>query len=161
MVTSIKGNDTSTFGGQVVIPSPAFSAYLSANQSIATSTYTKLEIDTVDFDTSSDYDNTTDYRFTPSVAGYYQVTALASTSGLANATVHFINIYKNGSIFARGSRFANGATAGTQSVATKLIYMNGTTDYLEFYVFHNHGSSLNTIAGADFTYASAILVRAV
>jgi len=65
MVTSIKGNDTSTFGGNidvtgnVVTDAPAFSAYLSANQSITTSTYTKLQIDTVDFDTSSDYDNTT------------------------------------------------------------------------------------------------------
>jgi len=51
---------------------PTFRAYLGSNQSISAVTGTKLNFDTEMWDTNSNYD-TTNKRFTPSVAGYYQV----------------------------------------------------------------------------------------
>jgi hypothetical protein len=52
---------------------PAFRAYNNANQNITASTFTKVLLQVEDFDTASCFDNTTNYRFTPTVAGYYQV----------------------------------------------------------------------------------------
>jgi hypothetical protein len=43
---------------------PAFQAYLSASQSLAYDTGTKVTFDTEDFDTDGAYDNSTNYRFT-------------------------------------------------------------------------------------------------
>ena len=53
---------------------PAFSATrTSTNQSFTSAVWTKVECQTEEFDTASAYDNATNFRFTPQVAGYYQV----------------------------------------------------------------------------------------
>jgi hypothetical protein len=56
------------------ISGPAFSAYSSGVVSLPASTFTKIPIDTEEFDTANCF-NTSTYRFTPTVAGYYQVNA--------------------------------------------------------------------------------------
>ena len=55
---------------------PAFGVYMSGNQSIGSTGNSKVAFDTKTFDTNNNYDNTTNYRFTPTVAGYYQVNAI-------------------------------------------------------------------------------------
>ena len=55
--------------GSVAGNGPAFSAYRSTNQAAANNTFTKIQPNVEEFDTNSNYDNTTNYRFTPSVAG--------------------------------------------------------------------------------------------
>ena len=50
---------------------PAFEAYLSSSQSVSDNVQTKVQIDTKVFDTNNAYDNSTNYRFTPGVAGKY------------------------------------------------------------------------------------------
>ena len=49
---------------------PAFNATMSS-QSIPNATYTKLEFGTEVVDTNSAYDNSSNYRFTPTTAGKY------------------------------------------------------------------------------------------
>jgi hypothetical protein len=51
----------SGFGGA---NTPYFSVYLSANQNISSSTWTKLQHNTVHVDSASGFDNTTNYRYT-------------------------------------------------------------------------------------------------
>ena len=48
---------------------PAFRAYKSSNSEISHNTWTKVTFDSEHFDTNSNYDNSTNYRFTPTVAG--------------------------------------------------------------------------------------------
>ena len=60
------------------VAAPAFSAYLSNNQSISGATWTKVNLNVKVFDTASAFDNTTNYRFQPTVAGYYSVTSFFS-----------------------------------------------------------------------------------
>ena len=84
---------------------PAFSAFASAGQTIANSTFTKISLNSETFDTNACFDSTTNYRFTPNVAGYYQINAAlwynaASTSGLT-----VLSIYKNGSEYKLGVSF--------------------------------------------------------
>ena len=135
---------------------PAFSAYLGSNQSITSSVFTKIQCNTEQFDTNSNYDNATNYRFTPTVAGYYQINGkFAST---VSTTLLVITIYKNGSEFIRGAdnRVSQGASSTVQVNA--LVYCNGTTDYLELYGYIAGTSPAFQGASTD-TYFQGFLAR--
>jgi len=137
---------------------PAFSAYLSSNQTISTATDTKVQFNTEVFDTNSCYDNTTNYRFTPTVAGYYEVTvSVRDNTGAATGTIR-AQIFKNGSVYT--TSIANNTTNGMTSLATNLIYMNGSTDYLEGYIFQNSGTNMSCAGLQVYTYFQAVMVRA-
>jgi len=134
-----------------------FSAYLSANQSISANTFTKAQFNTTEFNFGSAYDATTNYRFTPTVAGYYQVNLTIYTSG-TGSTGGNAYIYKNGTSFKSGA-----ITASNQQVVPvpAIIYFNGSTDYIEAYSYVSSGTSL-VIAGAGSApacYFQAMLIR--
>lgn len=136
---------------------PAFSAYLSSSQSIANATFAKVQCNTEEFDTNSNYDNATNYRFTPTVAGYYQVNG-AVTFGSAATGICVCTIYKN------GTRFKDGVvvgfnTGGSSSTASALIYFNGSTDYAELYGYQNSGVSASLTNTTYATYFQGVLVR--
>jgi hypothetical protein len=126
---------------------PAFSAYKSTTQSLSSATFTKITFDTEEFDTNSNFASS---RFTPTVAGYYQITgALNNSTGTQTVT----SIYKNGSAFKQG---VNGSLYSSNQSA--LIYLNGSTDYVELYGYFGTGTS--TGSGAEQTYFQGVLVRA-
>jgi hypothetical protein len=132
---------------------PAFSAYQSSSQTLTGGGATKIQCQTEEFDTNSNYDNTTNYRFTPTVAGYYQITGCWTAASVgANLS---IAIYKNGSDFKRGTNIQ--ASAAVVQV-TALIYLNGSTDYAELYCASSANQAGNT--GANFTYFQGVLIRA-
>jgi hypothetical protein len=140
---------------------PAFSAYLSADQSFSPSTNTKVHFNTEEFDTNSNYDSTTNYRFTPTVAGYYLITSkiyIAATGGgmtSANAT-----LWKNGSAFKGGSTIYTPtyAIGHFSCVVSAIIYMNGSSDYAEIYGYST-GTSLYFVGNATDSYFQASMVR--
>jgi hypothetical protein len=137
---------------------PCFSAYANNAQSISSGVFTKLQINTELFDTTNNFDSTTNYRFQPTVAGYYLITGawLASTSsGGVNSIV-----YKNGSAYQiAGAPFAAG---GTSCPVVSVVFLNGSTDYVEFYVYQSQGSSYSTIASRpDLNYFQGTFVRGV
>ena len=134
---------------------PAFRAYQATLQSISDNTFTKITLNTEVFDTNSNYD-TSNYRFTPTVAGYYFI----SGTLYFNAAPQFLTvaIYKNGSQDARGPQSGNGLYI-YNSTATALIYLNGSTDYVELYGYQNSGIAKNTEPGATLTYFQAFLAR--
>jgi hypothetical protein len=137
----------------MAIDGPAFSAYLASNQTISANTWTKVTINTEEFDTASCYDNSTNYRFTPTVAGYYQVNAATNPSG---ATASYVAIYKNGTQFKSGYGSSSGASLYGCPVSA-LIYLNGSTDYIEFYAQQSN-TTINS--GIPNTYFQASMVRA-
>jgi len=152
-VLTLQQNGVSLPNGGVA---PAFSAYGTASQSIANGVWTKIAYNTELFDTNSNYDNATNYRFTPTVAGYYQINAVLSTT--ANATgLAFIAIYKNGSAYCYGNTVPN--SNGGYITANSLINCNGSTDYIEIYVYQNSGVSLNFGSSASQFQFSGCLVR--
>jgi hypothetical protein len=127
---------------------PAFSAYNSVNQSISGATVTKVLFQTEEFDTNNNYD-ASNSRFTPTVAGYYQVNAMTVSSSAVNRQC---NIYKNGT----GVRLGNNPQSAFWTGVSAMVYMNGTTDYLEIYTYTNVGDTLTT----PNNYFQAVLVRA-
>jgi hypothetical protein len=136
---------------------PAFSAYNNAAQSIPNVTWTKINCNVEEFDTASCYDNSTNYRFTPTIAGYYQISA--ETSLAASAGTQLTTIYKNGAEFKRGTRIGNPlGNLGTS--ASALVYLNGTTDFVEVYVYQDSGSSTTiNVSGTAMNYFQGFLAR--
>lgn len=116
--------------GYVATNAPAFKATFSTTQTVLSATFTKMAFDTEEFDTNSNYD-TTNYRFTPSVAGYYSVNIGAY---VLNNTRLLLNIYKNGAL----NEIVHDSSISEPIVrvnGTTLLYMNGTTDYIEAWVY--------------------------
>ena len=125
---------------------PAFEAYLSADQTpISDNVTTKAEIDTEVFDTDNCYDNSTNYRFTPTVAGKYYVYASLHGAGTAgNGSVNQIRVYlyKNGSVYRRSStNFMTANIANSSTKVSAIIEFNGSSDYVEAYAQINVNSS--------------------
>ena len=145
---------------QIVGAGPAFSAYASASQTVTSATATKVAINTENFDTNSNFDTST-YRFTPTVAGYYQVNASLRGIGATTFTSLATYIYKNGSEYMRQSLNATlTANAASNVSISDVIYMNGSSDYIELYGNVNGTGTLQFFSnGAQFSYFSAVLVR--
>lgn len=131
---------------------PVFRAHRGSNQTgLTASAYGKVALTTVGFDTTGDFDATTNYRYTPSVAGYYSFTGQVAGSAAARL---FANIYKNGTLASGGS---DNATA-YRSIVSDILYMNGTTDYVELWVYTSATSILS--AGTSDIYFAGALVAA-
>ena len=134
--TFLRGDNTfQTIGTNT----PAFLAKLSSDQSISDNTLTKVQFDTEDFDTNSNYDNATNYRFTPTVAGKYFVYASVWLESNSNTNFNrgYSIIKKNGSTTLvqsiQDSR--DNPTGAYSSTPSIVVSMNGTTDYLEVQAF--------------------------
>lgn len=128
---------------------PTFRAYRSStSQSITANTNTKVAFNTEAWDTASAFDSTTNYRFTPQTAGYYQlnVTLYMDNTGTSRNTIYF---YKNGANYLTvGDNIARGGSAGEQTAnGSTLMYFNGSTDYAEVYV--RCTVAINLLASAD------------
>ena len=167
MTTQIKGNDTSTFGGNIDVPqiitdAPAFHAVSNVGQTISNSTDTKVQINVVTFDTSSAYDNATNYRFTPTTAGYYSVYGNVVYAGGTTGGNVMALIRKNGSNVLNGS-LGNTSLTGIGALAhvSGLIYLNGSTDYVELYTKQFFGVSKALQTDTTAVYFGGHLARAV
>lgn len=118
---------------------PAFSAYKSADQTITGATWTKISFQTERFDTDSCYDNATNYRFTPNKAGKYFVNA-ALRVNQTSAGNGWWGFYKNGSL----DRYIEGGALDTfqWTAGGCMIDMNGSSDYVECYVYIQNGGTI-------------------
>jgi len=116
---------------------PAFEAHLSANQSLTDNTKAKIAFDTEVFDTDGCYDNSTNYRFTPTVAGKYLITVQVNydSNAASNLANTFTYIHKNTSIYKAVNVAPNDNYQGTGFTSlSAIIDMNGSSDYVEAYV---------------------------
>lgn len=144
---------------------PAFRGYYSGSSfSLTNATYTKVQLDAETFDYGSCFDPTTNYRFTPNVAGVYQINfSVTNNFSTTQYTTFNVYLYKNGSELLE---YTQRVTAGDYDYGSQsgsdLVYMNGSTDYLELYVYTNGGSGVlyqGAGVGVD-TYMSGFLARA-
>ena len=108
----------------LVITAPSFSARISSDQTVTANTYTKMACATEDWDTDSKYDATTNYRFTPTVAGYYQFNLGMRGN---SSTTNIIALYKNGAIWKRK------ISGGHQYAALSIVVTADSDDYFEAY----------------------------
>lgn len=129
---------------------PAFSAYATSGTSVANNTLTKITFDTEEFDTNNNFASS---RFTPTVAGYYQINGCIG--GAFNTML--CTIYKNGTEYKRGVT-ASGASLN-QATVSSLVYLNGSTDYVELYTYQGSGSTQTMSSGINLAYFNGSMVR--
>jgi hypothetical protein len=134
---------------------PAFSAYQNATQSISSNVETKIQFNVEDFDTNSNYDPTTNYRFTPNVAGYYQINLTVSCQSFSGATQP--SIWKNGAVWMYGTYPNTSSAVPNWTGVSGLVYCNGSTDYIEAYFF---STAASTLQGNSLYRFQGVLVRA-
>jgi hypothetical protein len=120
-------------------------------QSVASGSFVKVSLDTETFDPNSWFDNATNFRFQPTHAGKYRVSGnikITAANGLA-----YVALYKNGS--ARIFTNQIGAASDMHMDVSDVIDLNGSTDYVELFVQHSHGSNRNVdgILSAHFVGA--------
>jgi hypothetical protein len=148
-------------GTNVAGNGPAFSAYLNSAQTVSNNTLTKLSANIEEFDTNSNYDNATNYRFTPTISGYYQINGNITFAATAINGNSVAVIYKNGARFKDGN-LSGGSTAGSlfYSVVSALIYFNGSTDYVELWGLVNGTGTLTFgVNNGTQSYFQGVLVR--
>jgi hypothetical protein len=138
---------------------PAFSAYSTANTSITSAVSTKVPFTLELFDTNNNFDSTTNYRFTPTVAGYYQLNAGVYVYSSA-PSVRRIALYKNGITYQYGSYLSVSPPSDSMNTYSGLVYFNGSTDYAEVYVYDNGTSPVIYGNASSLTvYFNGSLVR--
>ena len=116
---------------------PAFAVYKSADQAISDTAYTKVAFNTEVYDSDGTYDNSTNYRFTPAVAGkYFLTTSIFARHTDGDDELHnlIVSFYKNGSIHSASASFSDGNNDGFSVCHTDTIDLDGD-DYVEVYAF--------------------------
>ena len=173
IVTSVSGtsataylqvaNAVSTYATKTSVQGPAFSAYAAAIlQTITSGSQQKVLFQTEEFDTNNNFASS---RFTPTVAGYYQLNAEVRLDGSSGTGEMMIVIWKNGSEYKRGTN-----QSGTQIASnfwamqvSSLVYANGTGDYFEIYVQQGSGAdrTITAVNSPNITYFNGAMVRGV
>ena len=145
----------SSLASNVTTTGPSFSAYNSTQISVPNTGWTKIALQAKEWDTANCFDNVTNFRFTPNVAGYYQFSA---SNQLTTTSANFVtSLYKNGNETRRGFYSSSSAILGCST--SGLIYLNGTTDYVELWAY-NAGTSCNSQNGYAYTFMTGFLARA-
>ena len=142
------GNILLQYNGQ---SAPAFSVYQTASQTLSSNVVTKLNFDTEEFDTNNNFASG---RFTPTVGGYYMLTG--HTQPNSTYTAGICAFVKNGSVY-KYSAFNQNGTASAQAATSCLIFLNGTTDYVEFHASFVDGQPIAT--GPQMTWFQGCLLR--
>ena len=143
--TFLRGDNTFAEAGGGV-NTPAFLAYISADQTIGNATFTKAQFNTEVFDVGGCYDNVTNYRFTPNVAGKYMIFSNLQME-LSDYGIYQVQtlIKKNGLDYAniKAVTYLN-VLFGIHAPIQHIIEFNGTTDYVEIFGYmERHSSSGN------------------
>jgi len=137
---------------------PAFRAFrATSDQSINNSTWTKVELNSETFDTANAFDSTTNYRFTPQTAGYYQINGQIKGYQSSYDRRIELAIYKNGSEIGLGSS-NTGSNEDAIPTISDLIYFNGSSDYVELYAWIQ-GTSAVVKFGTSITFFGGVWIR--
>jgi hypothetical protein len=135
---------------------PAFTAYrATSNQTLTSAVATKIAFNAEDFDTNNNFDSTTNYRFTPTTAGYYLLSSSITFGGTLTRVQ--LKLYKNGSAVYRFIDTNGSDNTGIYN-GTALVNANGSSDYFEMYAEFT-GTSPLIVFGKEYSYFNGVWVR--
>jgi hypothetical protein len=132
----------------------AFNVNRSGTVNPASSTWTKIQLNVESFDTNNNFDSTTNYRFTPTIAGYYQFNIRGIVTGSPSEA--YVALYKNGSNTGTYSLINSSGLNQWTGTTSDIWNANGSTDYFELYVFITAGSpACSSLSMSGFMARSA------
>jgi len=145
---TIANSGTATGFGETMVP--AFFAYMDGNQSISANTATLVQFDQERLDTNSAY-NTSNYLFTPAVAGKYFLFASANIQAVHDQCTNSIIINRNAAndVAIHKVISLNSSSDREPSLAVSTIIDADTDDYFRVLVKTDFGSG-TTITGETY-----------
>jgi len=137
-------NNVRTFVGTNFVNPYMFSAYMGSNQTTVATTWTKLNMNTEEYDVGSNYD-TTNYRFTAPVNGYYTFTVGVQLQGQAGVPF-LVGFSKDGTTeYKRGQEIPN--TTGNISLYGSMdCYLTAGEYIYPIYYSQSASKTLNGTA---------------
>ena len=152
------------------VDGPAFLSYQSFGQNLTTiGSIGTLDLifDSLERETPSGQYNTATGIFRPTKAGYYQVdaeAAIGTTSGSLNNVFYSLMLYKNTTAVGSGRLespvYYGGIWVTSGSTVSRLVYLNGTTDYIRCKLVYYVGAGWTTNANLIPNYFQAVWLRA-
>jgi hypothetical protein len=131
-----------------------FSAYMGSTQSTVATTHTKLQMNTEEYDTNSNYSTST-YGYTAPVTGYYFFSVMVQLLAQAGA-VFIVGFSKDGTTeFLRGQEIPN-TTGNIVLSATHLIKL--TAGEILYPIYYSGSASKTLNSGIVLSKFSGILV---
>ncbi|NTB05785.1 tail fiber domain-containing protein [Agrobacterium tumefaciens] len=125
------------------------------DQALPTSTYTKLTWNTKSIDTYNNFDLGTG-RFTPTIAGHYLIhLAVGCNNATQAANACVASIVKNGTKVSQQVNRA--AEFDVTTDATVIVYLNGTSDYVEATAY-NEAANAAITGTISYTYFEGSLL---
>ena len=137
-----------------------FSVYWNAGAGswLAAGTPKKVPFDTKLFDTSSNYDGATNFRFTAPINGFYHFDTQLEVNNGNNSAFIQVLFYKNGTITGSAPLFPGSGLNNTVAIGSIFLQLN-SGDYIEVYAFSTTGA-WGVVGGATGTWFSGFLVSA-
>jgi hypothetical protein len=129
-----------------------FSVYRNAAFNV-TNALAKVQFDTKNYDTSSNFDAVTNFRFTAPIAGFYHFNWVVGIP-VAGTTDNVAAIYKNGTAWAWGSENTAGGSGGSLEIQA------AANDYFEIFVIGNGTAAANVGNAPQKTWFSGFLESA-
>lgn len=161
MASIIKSNTYADFNGREILTAnndgalttqktnyPAFYAEASSSTSVANNSSTKLTLDDLQFDTNSGWDSSNNRWVCP--AGYdgkYFFRGSGRISGLNNAKVFALELRKNGTVINESKILQSTGVSDNVAHNVTGIQEMVAGDYIEIFIYHNHGSTLTAPSG--------------
>ena len=116
---------------------------------LTNNTWIKVEFNDEIIGTNSDYDPTTNYRFTPTVAGKYFIGAVITTGSTIDGSRYLCSIYFNGAVDRNSDWSLQSGMAGQEAsmYASGVYTFNGSSDYVEVYFRNESSNTSQTLTG--------------
>ncbi len=117
----------------------AFYAYRSSAWTTANATFGKVALNAELYDYNSNFDATTNNRYTAPIAGLYHFDASVQELATASGAVNLAALYKNGVEILRGNEgSSSGAVNNSHGVSGDIEL--AATDYIELFFYGNNKS---------------------
>jgi len=127
------------------------SVSLGSDQTIATATWTKVELDTEAYDDGAEFDSAVDYDFTATDAGYYDIKASAGTTDWVVASKSFqVAIAVNGTRVVFGKEDCHVQLTQRDCIA-KDLYL-AASDIVTLMVYQDTGGNIDIQGHIGVTY---------
>lgn len=121
-------------------------------QTMADATYTAITFTAEDFDTHNFHSTSSNTsRVTPTIAGYYRFTGAVTFEAQSTGVGLDVHFRKNGSTDVNGAVRIPGTTTIVSQQFTRMIAMNGSTDYVELMGRQDSAGTDNTQVSLPIT----------
>ncbi|MCZ7935725.1 tail fiber domain-containing protein [Agrobacterium leguminum] len=154
--TTINGVPVSNLsGGASPTNVPAFRVHRNGtDQSLPSATYTNVTWTTEEFDTYNNFSTSTG-RFTPTVAGYYNIHLSIGCLDMANTNACVARILKNGTALTHSNVRAPQFDVTAQT--SVIVYLNGSGDYVTAHAYSEASPASLTGNGANTYFEGALI----